>query len=339
MKNQLTISIVLFLFMFFSCTKDNDLSMDFKITGVNNKTIVRGTGIVMPMEVFYLGGEKQKATVSAENVPSGIIVSFDNSTGEPDFSLTCYVSADVNMIPGNYSVTIKVVSEVQKQITKDFIITVTDPANKVPVLTLAGPASTTWVLNDPYLEPGYMAIDVEDGDLTSQVIVTGSVNYDKTGNYTINYKVFDSDGDSAVKNRTITVLNSNAYMQGLYNCTTAIQGGPTFTWQSFIETSSTNNFHFVFNKISDCLGSLTSPMRLQVIPSGANNVTIPPQVVYGSNSAQPTHCEPAFHNIAGGGTVTYTAPYTFIIQYTDLYEDSTGLQHLFVKTDTYIKAP
>ncbi|MEP7263763.1 MAG: immunoglobulin-like domain-containing protein [Bacteroidota bacterium] len=339
MKKNISLAGILCLLFFFSCVKENDVSMDFKITGVNNKTITRGNGIEMPLKVFYLGGEKQDVTVSVENLPSGISITFDNSTGEPDFSLLASVAVDINTPAGTYVIPFKVKSEADKFITKDFNLTVADPANHFPQIVIAGSTSMVWTLNDPFIDPGYYATDVEDGDLSSLVQVTGSVDYNLTGFYTIIYKVKDSDGDSTIVQRTIQIVNNNAYMQGLYNCTTVIQGGPTFTWLGYVETSSTINKRFVFNKISDCLGTLAIPMRLQVIPGSGNSVTIPSQIVFGTNPAQPAHCDEAYHNIAGGGTVTYTMPYTFIVTYTDLYEDLNGLQHTYTKTDTYIKVP
>jgi hypothetical protein len=338
MKKQIT-GIAALLLIFFACVKENDVSMDFKLTGANNKTIVRGTEIEMALKVFYLGGEKEDVTVSAQNFPSGITADLNHAKGEPDFELSAFINVDINMAPGNYPVTFIVESASGKKFTRDFTITVTDPANKFPVLTLAGSGNITIDLNSSWSEPGYMAIDPEDGDLTSQVVVTGTVNPDFAATYSLLYKVFDSDGDSAYKYRSVHVVNSNSYMQGLYNCTTAIQNGPTFTWTGNVSTSAIHNYEFVLSKISDCLGTLATPMQLSVIPSGTNSITIPTQIVYGTNPSAPNHCETAYHLITGSGTVSYTPPYTFVINYTDLYEDSNGLQHTFTKTDTYVKAP
>lgn len=55
----------------------------------------------------------------------------------------------------------------------------------------------------------YSAIDTEDGDITSKVQVSGKVNFNKTGKYTITYKVTDSDGNEVVKTRTISVVDIN----------------------------------------------------------------------------------------------------------------------------------
>lgn len=52
---------------------------------------------------------------------------------------------------------------------------------------------------------GVTATDVEDGDLTASITVTGSVNTQVAGNYTITYRVTDSKGIEATKTIVVTV--------------------------------------------------------------------------------------------------------------------------------------
>ena len=57
----------------------------------------------------------------------------------------------------------------------------------------------------------YSANDKEDGDLTSNIEVTGKVNFNKSGNYQLTYKVTDSDGNTTIKTRNIAVVDMNDY--------------------------------------------------------------------------------------------------------------------------------
>lgn len=57
----------------------------------------------------------------------------------------------------------------------------------------------------------YTAIDAEEGDLTSQVEVSGSVNFRQPGKYTITYTVEDREGHITTKERTISVVDMNDY--------------------------------------------------------------------------------------------------------------------------------
>jgi chitinase len=49
------------------------------------------------------------------------------------------------------------------------------------------------------------ALDKEDGDLTSKIVVQGRVDTEKVGEYTLTYSVEDSDSNKVSENRTITV--------------------------------------------------------------------------------------------------------------------------------------
>ncbi|MGL4762073.1 MAG: immunoglobulin-like domain-containing protein [Sarcina sp.] len=53
---------------------------------------------------------------------------------------------------------------------------------------------------------GVKANDKEDGDLTSKVKVSGSVDANKAGKYTLTYKVTDSDNATTTETRAITVV-------------------------------------------------------------------------------------------------------------------------------------
>ena len=52
---------------------------------------------------------------------------------------------------------------------------------------------------------GVSASDENDGDLTADIAVSGSVNVDAAGTYTLTYSVENSDGESASVTRTVTV--------------------------------------------------------------------------------------------------------------------------------------
>lgn len=56
-----------------------------------------------------------------------------------------------------------------------------------------------------YTEPGATATDVEDGDITTSIVITGVVNTSLLGDYTMMYDVLDSDMNLASANRIVTV--------------------------------------------------------------------------------------------------------------------------------------
>ncbi|GGH30786.1 NPCBM/NEW2 domain-containing protein [Paenibacillus segetis] len=84
--------------------------------------------------------------------------------------------------------------------------------NSVPVLMIPKSISTK-VGQVIHIDEYYEAMDAEDGDLTSSVVVTGAdqVNFNRAGEYTISYSVTDSDGNTVTKTRTVAVVNMEDY--------------------------------------------------------------------------------------------------------------------------------
>ncbi len=72
-----------------------------------------------------------------------------------------------------------------------------------PVITLNGPQSITLLRGEAYIELGATATDNVDGPVA--VIITGTVNSDVVGVYTITYSARDTAKNRATTTRTVTV--------------------------------------------------------------------------------------------------------------------------------------
>ena len=97
-----------------------------------------------------------------------------------------------------------------------------------PTVSLIGSSSITLGLNDTYQEQGATANDDVDGNITSSISTSGSVDTSTPGMYTITYSVSDSSANSASISRTILVEDNSG---------TTPQSGPFsyipgfFTWE------------------------------------------------------------------------------------------------------------
>ncbi len=98
--------------------------------------------------------------------------------------------------------------------------------NTAPVITLNGASTITLYVGDVYTEAGAKATDTKDGDLTSRIIITGTVNTKVAGTYTITYTVSDSTGNTSTAKRTVNVI---AKQKPDVNNTTPSPGGNTTT--------------------------------------------------------------------------------------------------------------
>ncbi|QEP42085.1 DUF5011 domain-containing protein [Ectothiorhodospiraceae bacterium BW-2] len=84
----------------------------------------------------------------------------------------------------------------------------TDPAQdeEPPLMTLLGDNPLTININESYQEQGATATDNVDGDLTNAIVVTGSVDTQTAGEYTLTYRVSDAAGNAAAPvTRTVIV--------------------------------------------------------------------------------------------------------------------------------------
>lgn len=80
---------------------------------------------------------------------------------------------------------------------------------EAPKITLIGNTSITLNVGESYIEKGAKAKDKTDGDLTSNIQISGSVNTSRAGTYTIKYKVKNSLGKETTATRTIIVKDKS----------------------------------------------------------------------------------------------------------------------------------
>ena len=78
-------------------------------------------------------------------------------------------------------------------------------------------------------EPGYVS-ELNGEDVTSQVTVSGAVDVNKSGIYTLTYTtVKNSDGFDASASRTVVVLDSSSAIEGFYmNQATSNRNGTAY---------------------------------------------------------------------------------------------------------------
>lgn len=121
--------------------------------------------------------------------------------------------------PANYSITYNVTDSAGNAApTVTRSVTVVDTT--IPVITLIGPAVLNHELNAPFTDPGATALDTPNQNLTSSIVVSGSVNPNVAGTYLLTYNVTDDDGNAATSvtrqvivsdtgSPSITILGAN----------------------------------------------------------------------------------------------------------------------------------
>jgi hypothetical protein len=120
-------------------------------------------------------------------------------------TVTVTGAANPNM-PGVYTVTYSASANgFTTEATR--IVTVQDTV--APVITLNGANPMQVGFGTVFTDPGATASDGCAGDLTSSIVVTGSVDTNTVGFYALTYSVSDPSGHSDTKVRTVEVLPYN----------------------------------------------------------------------------------------------------------------------------------
>ncbi len=96
-------------------------------------------------------------------------------------------------------------SDGNKSDTVEITVCVSEEDVTAPVITLIGPDTFIVNLDDIYKEPGAIAFDNFDGNLTDRIVICGEVNTSEEEDYTLTYTVRDKAGNRTYKDRVVTV--------------------------------------------------------------------------------------------------------------------------------------
>ena len=129
----------------------------------------------------------------------------DNYDGDITDSIVTETTVDTSVV-GSYTVTYNVTDANSNDAT-----TVTRIVNVVdliiPILTLVGEDLIYIDQGSNYFDAGATAFDNYDGDITENITVTGEVDTESFGPYTLIYDVMDSSGNVAISiSRTVIVM-------------------------------------------------------------------------------------------------------------------------------------
>ncbi len=110
---------------------------------------------------------------------------------------------------GTYTITYKVLDGSKNVSTKTRTVIVSD--DDPPTLELTGPAQIKLMAGEQYQEQGARGHDSREGNISSRVIITGTVNTKVPGTYTLTYIVKDASGNSSTpQKRTVIVARDSA---------------------------------------------------------------------------------------------------------------------------------
>ncbi len=129
--------------------------------------------------------------------------------GPTNGTLGAILGDQVDYTPNlNWNGTDSFTYKVNDGVTDSAVATVTitvDPVNDAPTISLTSYSEYFQAQNTPYVDPGTQADDIEDGDITANVVVTGTVDIAIVGIYPLTYTITDVGGLTAQTARNVHV--------------------------------------------------------------------------------------------------------------------------------------
>lgn len=168
---------------------------------------------------IWAGTANQKVNVVDTKKPEIILVEDDTYYTLPNHSYEEQGFTAIDNYDGD--ITDKVVRIEQNDIVRYSVVDSagnhTEVVRKIvyndlesPVITLKGSDVMMLKTGEVYIEPGFVAIDNADGDITSNVVTESNLDTNKNGKYDVAYSVSDTWGNETKVVRTVYVTSGKS---------------------------------------------------------------------------------------------------------------------------------
>ncbi len=179
----------------------------YKVTNSSGYTTTRTrtVNVYIPKPVVTIKGSSNiKLLIHSTYVDQGATA---NDTLDGDLTSRIVTTGSVNPeIPGTYSITYTVTNDLGKTTSAIRKITVYKPE---PVITITGNSNIEILKTRTYTDLGATATDQIDGNITSSIVTSSTVNTAVAGTYYVTYTVTNSEGITSTKKRTVVVREPN----------------------------------------------------------------------------------------------------------------------------------
>lgn len=203
----LAAAVAMVLFLWNSGTKDTDV--DVSQESVMTETSEDTTSMVQKAayrdmvapEISLNGKQQQFFEAGGDYTDPGYSAADDH-----DGDLTSKVKVEGTVDghkPGSYTITYSVEDAAKNVCEVKRLVIVMDTT--APSIILKGSSSIYVELGSDFTDPGFSAVDTQDGEITGRVHVSSSVDTGRRGVYSVNYSVEDAAGNKSFAERDVFV--------------------------------------------------------------------------------------------------------------------------------------
>ena len=261
----------------------------------NTGTATRAVNVVDTTEpVITLTGDSSMTAELGENYTDQGASAVDNNDGDVSDFIVTTNPVDTQTV-GSYTVTYNV-SDAANNAATPVTRTVNVVDTTAPVITLLGDAELTLEVGDTFSDAGATALDPVNGDLSDDIVVTGSVDTASVGSYTLTYNVSDAAGNAATPvTRIVIVADTVAPVITLLgDAELTLEVGDTFTdagatatdtvddnlsddivVTGSVDTASVGSYTLIYN-VSDAANNAATPVTrtVNVVDTTAPVITL-----------------------------------------------------------------
>ena len=170
---------------------------------VENQPI--GTTLKLFDTIEFPGEEISFSLVSGPGDDNNSLFNFDSIGALKTADVLDYEASN------NLRMRLRIADERNATLEVIYLVTVTDDPTdndqQSPVIELVGDSLFIHPVNTPWVDPGFTASDETDGILSDSVNVTGELDLNRTGIYTLTYSAADASGNESNITRTIRVVS------------------------------------------------------------------------------------------------------------------------------------
>ena len=166
----------------------------------------------------------------------------DDEDGDITDDINIVSTVNPNIV-GTYMVTYNV-SDSSENAAEEVVRTVYVVDTEIPLISLIGDNSYYHEVNTPYVDDGAIAVDNYDGNISKDIIVTGTVDVTILGEHILTYDVVDSEGNAAdTVTRTVIVVDRTAPEINLSNT--------NLNMEIEVDNSNSNKYTEEYGTITD----------------------------------------------------------------------------------------
>ena len=208
--------------------------------------------------VITLIGSANISVTRGDNYTDAGSTATDNVDGNLTSNITVQGSVNINEL-GDYPITYSVSDSSGNSASVSRLVSVVSDLI-APVITITGNSTLDVPQYVIYDDSGATATDDVDGDLTASIQVSGVLDTNTIGTYTITYSVSDSAGNSSSANRTVNVIDDG-------NSVYLDQNGVTIKAKSWANVGDTGVINGVTYTIVD-----ETMLRQTISPNLVNQI-------------------------------------------------------------------